>query len=171
MKFIVFSGLPGTGKSSLAEAVGRQLQIPVFAKDWLESTLVGAGLISDNRDKRLGFAGYELLTVLAERQLKLGQSVVLDCVTATQTIRDQWNTLAREYQADWLAIECVCSDEQLHQTRLQKRKRGIPNWYELEWSDVQRIKAYYVSWGEPHLVLDSVNPLEENLVSAINYCS
>lgn len=37
MQFIVFTGLPGTGKSSLAEAVGRQLGIPVFAKDWLEA--------------------------------------------------------------------------------------------------------------------------------------
>src|SRR5829696_161901 len=40
MKFIVFSGLPGTGKSTLAEAVGRTLSISVFAKDWLEATLL-----------------------------------------------------------------------------------------------------------------------------------
>ena len=40
MKLIVFSGLPGTGKSALAEAVGRELGIPVFAKDWLEATLL-----------------------------------------------------------------------------------------------------------------------------------
>jgi len=33
MKLIVFSGLPGTGKSSLEEVVGRDLGIPVFAKD------------------------------------------------------------------------------------------------------------------------------------------
>ncbi len=171
MKLIAFSGLPGAGKSSLAEAVGRQLQIPVFAKDWLESTLVGAGLVSDNRDKQLGFSGYELLNVLAERQLKLGQSVILDSVAPTLTIRDRWISLAREYQAEWLVIECVCSDEQLHRTRLQKRERKIPNWYEIEWSDVQRIKKYYAAWNEPRLILDSINSLEKNLSSAINYCS
>ena len=33
MKLIVFSGLPGTGKSTLAETIGKQLCIPVFAKD------------------------------------------------------------------------------------------------------------------------------------------
>ena len=39
MKLIVFSGLPGTGKSTIAEAVGRELGIPVFAKDWVEGAL------------------------------------------------------------------------------------------------------------------------------------
>ena len=69
MKLIVFSGLPGTGKSTLAEAVGKALQIPVFAKDWLEATLLKSGLKPTLEDKSLGFAGYELLTVLAQRQL------------------------------------------------------------------------------------------------------
>jgi predicted kinase len=40
MKLVVFSGLPGTGKSALAEQAGRKLGIPVFAKDWLEATLL-----------------------------------------------------------------------------------------------------------------------------------
>jgi predicted kinase len=171
MKFIVFSGLPGAGKSTLAEAVGRQLQIPVFVKDWLEATLVGAGLIANSKDKLLGFAGYELLSVLAERQLKLGQSVILDCVASTQSIRDGWRNVAGEYQAKWLVIECVCSDASLHQTRLEKRIRRIPNWYEIEWTDVERIKSYYAPWNEPRLILDSVNSLKDNLSSAIRYCS
>ncbi len=76
MKLIVFSGLPGTGKSTLAESIGKEFCFPVFAKDWLEATLLRSGLKEDL--KSLGFAGYELLTVLAERQLMLGQSVILD---------------------------------------------------------------------------------------------
>ena len=31
MQFVVFTGLPGTGKSSTAEAVARALTIPVLA--------------------------------------------------------------------------------------------------------------------------------------------
>ena len=56
MQLIVFTGLPGTGKSELAEAAGRELSIPVFAKDWLEATLKRHGA----RD--IGYLGYELLT-------------------------------------------------------------------------------------------------------------
>ena len=53
MKLIVFSGLPGTGKSTLAEAVGRHLSIPVFAKDWLEATLLRSELSPSNQINRL----------------------------------------------------------------------------------------------------------------------
>jgi hypothetical protein len=36
-RLIVFSGLPGTGKSTLAQDTGRHLRAPVFAADWLLS--------------------------------------------------------------------------------------------------------------------------------------
>src|SRR5687768_14709031 len=101
MKLIIFSGLPGTGKSTLAKTLGKELSIPVFAKDWLEAALLRSGLEPVTTDKSLGFAGYELLTVLAERQLMLGQSVILDSVASSQKIRDTWRQLVEQYEADW----------------------------------------------------------------------
>jgi predicted kinase len=170
MKLIVFSGLPGTGKSSLAEAVGRDLGIPVFAKDWLEGTLVRSELKPANEEKSLGFAGYELLTILAERQLRLGQSVILDSVAASRTIRSTWRQLSDQYGAQYCVIECICSDEALHRSRLQGRERNIPGWHELEWSEVERVKQYYLPWEGERLVLDMTAPFPENLLKAKTYC-
>lgn len=170
-KFILFTGLPGTGKSSLAEAVGRKLKIPVFAKDWLEANLVTSGLVSSNKDHLLGFSGYNLLTLLAERQLGLQQSVILDCVASTGSIRTIWKDLADRSGANWLVVECICSDEKLHRGRLKERKRGIPGWYELEWADIEKIKSYFVPWNEPRLVLDAVDSYESNLSKTLVYCT
>jgi len=170
MKLIVFSGLPGTGKSSLAEAVGRDWGIPVFAKDWLEGTLVRSELKPANEAKSLGFAGYELLTILAERQLRLGQSVILDSVAASRTIRSTWRQLSDQYGAQYCVIECICSDEALHRSRLQGRERNIPGWHELEWSEVERVKQYYLPWEGGRLVLDMTAPFLENLLKAKTYC-
>ena len=170
MKMIVFSGLPGTGKSMLAEALGKHLGIPVFAKDWLEASLLRSGLASKMIESSLGFAGYNLLTTLAKRQLMLGQSMILDSVTSTETIRNTWRELAKQFNANWRVIECFCSDETLHRSRLLNRKRNIPGWQELKWSDIQKVKQYYPAWEEEHLTLDMVDPFEENYAKARAYC-
>src|SRR5512139_2580399 len=136
MQLIVFAGLPGTGKSSIAEAVARELSIPVFAKDWLEATLIRCELKPAENGPPLGWAGYQLLTTLAERQLQLGQSVILDSVASTVSIRAEWRALAQAYQAEWHVIECTCSDIATHRDRLGGRQRGIPGWHELDWSEV-----------------------------------
>lgn len=170
MKLIIFSGLPGTGKSTLAEVLAKDFGIPVFAKDWLEATLLRSGLNPVVESKPPRSVGYELLTVLAERQLRLGQSVILDSVAGSETIRSTWRQLSKQYDADWRVIECICSDESIHRARLQDRKRNIPGWHELEWSEVERVKQYYLPWEGEHLVLDMVQPFPENLLKAQNYC-
>ena len=170
MKLIVFSGLPGTGKSTLAESVGKQLHVPVFAKDWLEANLLSNGLVPTINEKPLGFASYDLMTTLAERQLLLGQSVILDSVASTETIRDTWRQMSKRYSANWRVIECVCSDEAIHRARLGMRKRNIPGWHELDWADVEKVKKYYAIWEDKHLILDMLYPFEENLLKARAYC-
>jgi predicted kinase len=136
----------------------------------LEATLLRSELRPAWEDKSLSWAGYELMTTLAERQFVLDQSVILDSVASTQTIRSIWFQLAKQYNADWRVIECVCSDETLHRSRLNMRRRNIPSWHELEWSDVEKVKHYYPAWQKERLILDMVNPFETNLFKARAYC-
>lgn len=170
MKLIIFTGLPGAGKSALADAIGRELCIPVFAKDWLEATLLRSKLIPAETEKQLGSVGYDLLTVFAERQLNLNQSVILDSVASTESIRNTWRDLAMKYKADWRVIECVCSDVAVHRERLEKRQRRIPGWHELKWSEVEFVRSYYASWEEERLIVDSINSVDQNFLAVMQYC-
>ncbi|MDX1413593.1 MAG: AAA family ATPase [Candidatus Promineifilaceae bacterium] len=169
MRLIIFSGLPGTGKSSIAETVGRRQGVPVFAKDHLEATLLRSGIYPKQEDSNLGYAGYELLSLLAERQLFLGQSAILDSVASFERIRAQWRQLAAAYGAEWHVIECVCSNTMLQKQRIRTRKRNIRGWHELHWEDVKKVRAYYEPWQEQRLVLDAVDLLEANVSKAMAY--
>lgn len=163
---ILIAGLPGTGKSTLAEGLGRALGCPVFGKDWLEAALWRSGV---GREQGSGWATYELLTTLAECQLRLSQSAILDCVAGREALRRQWRGLAARLGAHFRPVECVCADLSLHQIRLTGRQRGIPGWYELDWADVERVRAGYEPWETERLVLDLASPAADNLAAALAY--
>ena len=165
-KLVVLSGLPGTGKTAIAEPLAKALGAPVFAKDWLEAPILQTGTVPRDQLSRVG---YELLTTLARRQLEFGQSAVLDSVAGLPTIRLEWRKLAREFDASSFVIECVCSDSALHRQRLSVRQRGIPGWPELSWADVERVRSYFTPWEEERLILDSVDSLNENVEKAIAF--
>jgi predicted kinase len=161
MQLIIFTGLPGTGKSSIASALARTLKIPLFAKDRLENTLRQAGI----EYPASGYASYELLTMLAREQLKFGQSALLDSVASPPKVRELWLGLAQEYGADMHVIQCVCSDEALHRERIATRD----HWQPFTWEDVEKVKQHYVEWAIEALTLDAVNPLDENIAKAMAY--
>jgi predicted kinase len=165
---VVFSGLPGTGKSSLAEAAGRALGWPVFTKDRLEAALWRSGIARD-AGRGSGWAGYELLTTLAEQQLRLGQAAILDSVAGREAIRRQWRELAVQSGSNFGVVECICSDEAVHRARLNGRQRGIPGWYELDWAEVERIRAEYEPWSDERLTVDMVRSFDENLTAVLAY--
>jgi predicted kinase len=92
MQLIVFSGLPGTGKSKLADYASKKLSVPIFAKDWVEATLWRNDI---RNEQSSGVIAYDILTSLAEEQLKLGLSVILDSVASSISIRITWRVLAK----------------------------------------------------------------------------
>jgi predicted kinase len=168
LSLIVFTGLPGTGKSSLANATGRTLGLPVFSRDRLEAALRRCQITSEH-GRGAGWAAYELLTELSSVQLRLGVSVILDSVATYTNVRATWRALAAHYQAGFCVIECICSDETLWRQRLLSRRRDIPGWPELDWSDVEDVRRRFVPWTNERLIVDSVEPLETNLEKVVAY--
>jgi predicted kinase len=166
---IVFSGLPGSGKSTLADAVGRELGIPVFAIDWLLGALTpfGGRHFADLLD-----IGGEQLTTLAVRQLRLGQSAILDAPVEDVASRARWRSLARRADAAFKVILCVCSDPAVHRARVEGRTRDIPGWHTAgDWANVSRRLAAFEPWDVEHLEVDTLRPHGDNVAEVLGYLS
>jgi predicted kinase len=157
---LVLSGLPGTGKSELAERLGGALRIPVFSVDPIESAILRAGI---PRSFETGLAAYLIAETLADAQLEVGQSAIVDAVNSVQQAKDMWRTLALKHDAPLRIVECHCSDEGLHRVRLAARRRAIADTFpEPTWEDVEQRRGEYVPWTEPVLAVDAVSPCEAN---------
>ena len=162
---IVLSGLPGTGKSTIADGISHARRIPVFSVDPIESAILDAGIPASFET---GLAAYLVARILAEQRLAVGLTVVIDAVNSMDQARDMWRKLATKYAVDLRIIECVVSDEQVHRTRVANRVRGLAL-AEPRWDDVERRRLEWTPWPERHLTLDAVEESGANLARALDY--
>lgn len=160
-RVVVFTGLPGTGKSALAEAVARAIQAPAFAGDWLMGSLKPHGVLDRlNRPTYLAMY-YNLLHTLVARQLMLGQAAIVDCLI-DDDVATRWQEDIARYGARLLIVECICTDVDLHRSRIVGRDRGIPGWHEISWDHVERMRTEYPPLTVSHITIDAVNSLADN---------
>jgi predicted kinase len=162
---MMITGLPGSGKSTVAEQAAGLLDATLLAHDWAMSGLRPYPDLQNALDGMQpvghGPVGWSILRGLARSELRRGQSVVLDGVARAGEI-ERGDQLALEEGSRLVVVLVECPDTDVHRLRIESRKRAIPDWYELTWDDVERSKA---RWSPPNpidLRLDSTSPREAN---------
>lgn len=115
---IVISGLPGTGKTTVAAALAARLGAAHLSVDPIEDALLGAGL---PRTRETGVAAYEAVRVMAEQNLALGTSVVVDAVNDSEPARETWRTAAASVDAELVFVLLTLADRDEHRRRLEGR--------------------------------------------------
>jgi predicted kinase len=164
------TGEPGTGKSTLAKAIGRETGALVLDKDIIKSRILDG-------DGEMGLDGllasiaaplhHALMFDLARTVLEQGFSLVLDGAAFYPIIRSRGRTVAEACGAGYFIIDCYCPDLGILQARIDSKSllSSQPR--------IASLGAYErpgtAPLTEPHLRIDTRRPFEDYLAQALAY--
>lgn len=163
---IIFGGLPGVGKTTIARALARRLKAVHLRIDTIEQAIKNTRSFSgDMKD-----LGYKIAYQLAKDNLLIGNSVVADSVNSVQITRDAWRDVAASIEKPFIEIEVICSDLQAHKKRTEERVSDIENFTLPTWEKV--CKREYHAWSLQGIQLDTAkNDVEHCVEKIITYLS
>ncbi|MDP3231371.1 MAG: AAA family ATPase [Myxococcales bacterium] len=138
---MVISGLPGTGKSTVAQAVARHLEAVHLSIDPVEDAMLGAGV------RATGVAAYEVVRVMAEQNLRLDRAVVVDAVNDSEAARQTWRRAALDAGVPLRFVLLVMNDGAAHRRRLEGRTCRFENVPEPTWEQAQARATRFEPWS------------------------
>ena len=174
VRLVLVGGTPGTGKSTLARALGRTLHWPVLHSDVLRKELAGldplthaeapfgAGLYAADRTA----AVYAELVALAGDRLDAGQSVIVDASWLRQCWREAAAATAEAVGAELIALRCETPDKVAFD-RLEARRRSEVGDPSDATAEVAAMLALFADPWPEAVRLDTSGSPEETLAAAL----
>jgi predicted kinase len=145
---IAFAGLPGTGKTTIARLLAREIGAVYLRVDAIEGVLR-----SLDPGREIGPEGYDIAASLAVSNLEIGRDAIIDCVNPWPLTRDGFRRAARRAHAEFRGVEIVCADARLHRERLESRTNDVPGVPKVEWAAV--LARDYQPWGDADIRVDT----------------
>lgn len=160
---VIFSGLPGAGKSTLANQLAWDLHWPLLRIDDLVVD------VSDGAGPAFWDEKILVLLTLSEAQLALGLSVIVDSVFMGAD-RVHAQEIARSHAANFRPVYCFVSDEVLWQQRVTQRVEALQNPAVATWEQISHQREHFAKWdADTALFVDAILPLAQNQTKIREY--
>lgn len=168
---ILVMGVAGSGKSALAREILRHVRAV-----YLDNNHVADAFFPYTRNgaryQKLRPGFYKTLYTIAEENLKLGNSVLLDVPHIKEVKTGRWRSfmrgLARRTKAKMVVVRCRCSEKTLRK-RIMARGEPRDKWKLKHWKRFLQTQPVDVPVPFPHLDIDTEQSPEKNVRAAVRY--
>ncbi len=164
VRLVVVGGLPGTGKSTVAEAVADRLDAVVLRTDEVRQR-VPAGAGADRYDPANVDAVYAEMLREAEDLLCLGQHVVLDATWSAAEHRAAARAVAERTASALVELRCVTA-EAVAAERIARRERAEAHGSEATPAVAAAMAERFSAWPEA-VELDTTRPVDRTVADAL----
>ena len=143
---VVLGGLPGVGKTTIARELAGAMGAVYIRVDSIEQALRREWWDVQGE-------GYTVAYAIAEDNLRLGETVIADCVNPWPLTRDEWKGVAARAGVRLINVEVVCSDVNEHKRRVESRAPDIAGHRLPTWVEV--VERDYRPWDGDRVVVDT----------------
>lgn len=160
---IIICGLPGTGKTFLANTLSKKINAAVLSTDKIRKELFHKPTYSLWERSLI----YDIMFLLAKYLNSAGINCILDGTFNQQRSRDEVIKKLNLKKKDLFIIECTCPED-IILSRLKDRKNDFSD---ANVSIYFKMKKIYETVVENHLTIDTSKSLEQNLAKIIQFIS
>jgi predicted kinase len=107
LRIVVFTGLPGTGKTTLSRQLAEALALPLIAKDAIKEIMYDTIGWSDTAfSAKLAHATFGIMDYTTEQLLRTGNSLILESNYTPKLASDKFQHWQHQYACDIDQIVC-----------------------------------------------------------------
>ena len=170
---LITSGLVGTGKTALAQALAKRLGLVVIASDITRKQLASIPITEHRFEEfdtgiysaEFSQKTYDTMFAKAKHVLTKGGSVIIDASFIKAKERLRAKELAEEVNADFFILECVLDEESIKQHLAERLEQGSISDGRWEIYEPQKRQFERIVEVPPqnYVIIDTSQPIDRSL--------
>jgi len=158
---VLVMGLPGTGKSTVARILAKEMRAEILRTDEIRKNLIRSPKYDEKEKEMI----YEEMLLTAEQLLSGGANVILDATFYKEELRNRAKKIAEKLEKKFFIIECKAGDEVIKR-RMEKRRKNIKSLSDADFEVYKKLKEKFEPVKENsrmHVILDT-SYLNKNVI-------
>ncbi|MEE8168463.1 MAG: AAA family ATPase [Candidatus Hydrothermarchaeales archaeon] len=159
---VLITGLPGTGKSTISYRLARNIRASVLRTDEVRKRILEPLTYSEEEKELV----YKATFLIAEHLLRARRNVIIDGTFYKMELRRRIYSIAAATRSEMTVVECI-APESVIKRRMERRARRR-TLSDADYEVYKKVKVQYEPIKREHIILDTSNPLRDNLSELYN---